>query len=203
MQVALQNQTKERPQLPPKMCKRGDLSIGHKHDCSTTLVRSRPGCTRLNNRPGSIHCGFVVPKMPQGNKEVLKRALSPPPTRRIGLRWLNFRPTPSKLSNIIDFNIMDVDNGFYMIKFDLYEDKKKLTTGVEAESSIAFSLCMHWRSHMPLIKQGPGHVPLGLLQIASPTLTSENTDKGKQIRKDIITLIGWLDLERYIKLQVY
>ena len=29
----------------------------------------------------------------------------------------------------IDFNIMDVDNGFYMIKFDLYEDKKKLTTG--------------------------------------------------------------------------
>ncbi|KAG5020508.1 hypothetical protein JHK87_016363 [Glycine soja] len=201
MQVALQNQTKERPQLPPKMCKRGDLSIGHKHDCSTTLVRSRPGCTRLNNRPGSIHCGFVVPKMPQGNKEVLKRALSPPPTRRIGLRWLNFRPTPSKLSNI-DFNIMDVDNGFYMIKFDLYEDKKKLTT-VEAESSIAFSLCMHWRSHMPLIKQGPDHVPLGLLQIASPTLTSENTDKGKQIRKDIITLIGWLDLERYIKLQVY
>lgn len=27
------------------------------------------------------------------------------------------------------FDIMDVDNGFFMVKFDLPEDKEKITTG--------------------------------------------------------------------------
>ncbi|TKY66558.1 hypothetical protein E2542_SST09434 [Spatholobus suberectus] len=100
--VAPQNQTKERPQLPPKMCKREDLFVGQKNDCLAMSPRSRPACT-CSNRPGlaqCARCGFVVPKMPQGNKEVLRRALAPPPTRRIGLRWLSFRPTPSRLSNM-------------------------------------------------------------------------------------------------------
>ncbi|CAL0333770.1 unnamed protein product [Lupinus luteus] len=37
-------------------------------------------------------------KKSQGNKEILRRALSPPPSK--GFRWLNFRPTPSRLSNM-------------------------------------------------------------------------------------------------------
>ncbi|KAG6591981.1 hypothetical protein SDJN03_14327, partial [Cucurbita argyrosperma subsp. sororia] len=35
----------------------------------------------------------------QGRREVLRRALMPP-TRKPTLRWLNFRPTPSRLSNM-------------------------------------------------------------------------------------------------------
>ncbi|CAK9325170.1 unnamed protein product [Citrullus colocynthis] len=35
----------------------------------------------------------------QGSREVLRRALMPP-SRRPTLRWMNFRPTPSRLSNM-------------------------------------------------------------------------------------------------------
>ncbi|CAN1154086.1 hypothetical protein LINPERHAP2_LOCUS19814 [Linum perenne] len=34
-----------------------------------------------------------------GSREVLRRALMPP-SKRPSLRWLNFRPTPSRLSNM-------------------------------------------------------------------------------------------------------
>nr|KYP33115.1 hypothetical protein KK1_046062 [Cajanus cajan] len=102
MKIGLQNQTKERPQLPPKMCKRGELSNGHKHDCLAMSSWARLANT-YSYRPSLVqgaHGGFLVPKMLQGNKEVLRRALTPPTTRRIGFRWLNFRPTPSRLSNM-------------------------------------------------------------------------------------------------------
>ncbi|OMP04624.1 hypothetical protein COLO4_09450 [Corchorus olitorius] len=33
------------------------------------------------------------------NKEILRRALTPP-NRKMTLRWWNFRPTPSRLSNM-------------------------------------------------------------------------------------------------------
>ncbi|XP_061373860.1 uncharacterized protein LOC133316155 [Gastrolobium bilobum] len=86
--------------------KRGELCVGHKNGYLAMSPRSRPACA-CSNRPGSVRCtrcGYVVPgerlKMPQGNKELLRRALTPPPTRRIGLRWLNFRPTPSRLSSM-------------------------------------------------------------------------------------------------------
>ncbi|KAL2327694.1 hypothetical protein Fmac_021121 [Flemingia macrophylla] len=95
MKISLQNQIKERPQLPPKICKRGDLSNGYKHDCLTMSARSRPGSCRPNLGQGR----YVLPL---GNKVVLRRALTPPPTttQPIGLRRLNFKPTPSRLSNM-------------------------------------------------------------------------------------------------------
>ncbi|CAN8259223.1 unnamed protein product [Cochlearia groenlandica] len=68
-------------------------------------LRARLSCT-CSGRPGSAKCvrhGFLVPdneklkkKASDGNREVLRRALTPP-TRRMNLRWLNFRPTPSRL----------------------------------------------------------------------------------------------------------
>ncbi|KAK7405207.1 hypothetical protein VNO78_06406 [Psophocarpus tetragonolobus] len=76
------------------MCKRGDLSFGHKQDFLAMSVRSRqPGCT-CSNQPGStkrVHCVYMVPKMSHGNQEVLRRALTRPP-KRIDFRCLNFRP---------------------------------------------------------------------------------------------------------------
>ncbi|KAG5120239.1 hypothetical protein JHK82_034659 [Glycine max] len=102
-------QTEESSQLPPKVSfsghKMGDLSDGQHHGGYLAVVpRSRPACT-CSNRPGSVRCarhGYVVPgekKRRVASKEILRRALTPPP-KRLGLRWLNFRPTPSRLSNM-------------------------------------------------------------------------------------------------------
>ena len=68
--------------------------------------RPRPVCT-CSNHPGAVRCtrhGYAVPhaetlKKHSARKEVLRRALTPPP-RRLSLRWFNFRPTPSRLSNM-------------------------------------------------------------------------------------------------------
>ncbi|TKY49066.1 hypothetical protein E2542_SST26492 [Spatholobus suberectus] len=108
MQDTLQQQTKESSQLPPKMSvsghKMGEFSDGHKGGYLAVIPRSRLACT-CSSRPGSVRCarhGYVVPgekKKRVASKEILRRALTPPP-KRLGLRWLNFRPTPSRLSNM-------------------------------------------------------------------------------------------------------
>uniref|UniRef100_A0A6N2L815 Uncharacterized protein n=1 Tax=Salix viminalis TaxID=40686 RepID=A0A6N2L815_SALVM len=55
---------------------------------------------------GSVRCskhGYLVPsdrlRRHQANREILRRALAPP-NRRLTLRWFNFQPTPSRLSNM-------------------------------------------------------------------------------------------------------
>ncbi|KAK2639152.1 hypothetical protein Ddye_026947 [Dipteronia dyeriana] len=67
--------------------------------------KSRSGfvCTCSNN-PGSNKCslhGYLVPRQKlktlSGNKEIIRRALTPS-NRRLTLRFWNFRPTPSRLS---------------------------------------------------------------------------------------------------------
>ena len=74
---------------------------------SSPSPRPPPVCT-CSNRPGSVSCishGYAVPaeeKLRRNNnasKEVPRRALAPP-IRRLSLRWLNFRPKPSRLSNM-------------------------------------------------------------------------------------------------------
>ncbi|OMO80375.1 hypothetical protein CCACVL1_13008 [Corchorus capsularis] len=73
---------------------------------SSSSPRPRPRCTCLNH-PGSAPCsrhGYMVPrqnmrKSYSANKEILRRALTPP-NRKMTLRWWNFRPTPSRLSNM-------------------------------------------------------------------------------------------------------
>ncbi|CAN8269299.1 unnamed protein product [Cochlearia groenlandica] len=68
-------------------------------------LRVQMACT-CSGYPGSTKCSRhkflvssydnLVRKACDGSREVLKRALTPP-IRRMNLRWLNFRPTPSRL----------------------------------------------------------------------------------------------------------
>ncbi|KAF8026154.1 hypothetical protein BT93_F2842 [Corymbia citriodora subsp. variegata] len=69
--------------------------------------RRPPACTCARS-PGSVPCvrhGYVVPhddraaKRNQANREILRRALTPP-ARRFSLRRWSFRPTPSRLSTM-------------------------------------------------------------------------------------------------------
>ncbi|KAL5081693.1 hypothetical protein RYX36_010114 [Vicia faba] len=95
-----QQQTKESSQLPPKM----SVSGQNKNEGYLPMSqRFRPACT-CSSRPGSVQCarhGYVVPgermKKRVASKEILRRALMPAP-KRFALRWLNFKPTPSRLS---------------------------------------------------------------------------------------------------------
>ncbi|XP_010545805.1 PREDICTED: uncharacterized protein LOC104818058 [Tarenaya hassleriana] len=72
-------------------------------------IRARFSCT-CSGRPGSARCvrhGYLVPngerrmmrRASEGSREILRRALTPP-SRRMSLRWWNFRPTPSRLCNM-------------------------------------------------------------------------------------------------------
>ncbi|MED6159424.1 hypothetical protein PIB30_042275 [Stylosanthes scabra] len=118
MQNTLLNESKESLQLSAKLevsaSGVGEFSVGHNRSSikgnnnamGAPSARSRPACT-CSNRPGSVRCarhGYMVPsermKKRVASKEILRRALTPPPPRRLGLRWLNFRPTPSRLSNM-------------------------------------------------------------------------------------------------------
>ncbi|XVF70357.1 hypothetical protein PTKIN_Ptkin11bG0155600 [Pterospermum kingtungense] len=72
---------------------------------SSSCPRPRPRCT-CSGHPGSAPCsrhGYMLPrrnmKRDSANKEILRRALTPP-NRKMTLRWWNFRPTPSRLSNM-------------------------------------------------------------------------------------------------------
>ncbi|KAK7267125.1 hypothetical protein RIF29_19789 [Crotalaria pallida] len=110
MENTLLMETKESLQLQPKMSVSAPHKTGHNKDGGGYLAvapRSRPACT-CSNRPGSVRCarhGYAVPpsgdrmKKRVASKEILRRALTPPP-KRLALRWLNFRPTPSRLSNM-------------------------------------------------------------------------------------------------------
>ncbi|KAK8647946.1 hypothetical protein V6N13_121670 [Hibiscus sabdariffa] len=69
---------------------------------------SSPGPRRCtcSNQPGSAPCirhGYMLPRQNMrrysGNKEIIRRAITPP-NRKMTLRWWNFRPTPSRLSNM-------------------------------------------------------------------------------------------------------
>ncbi|KAE9609973.1 hypothetical protein Lalb_Chr07g0181711 [Lupinus albus] len=102
MEDTLLLETKESLQLQPKIS-----VLGQKMVQSRFAPRSRSACT-CSNRIGSVLCvrhGYVVPpsekrmKKRLASKEILRRALTPPP-KRLALRWLNFRPTPSRLSNM-------------------------------------------------------------------------------------------------------
>ncbi|KAF5728329.1 hypothetical protein HS088_TW21G00476 [Tripterygium wilfordii] len=87
------------------------LSTGNHRDrrssncCVGSLARARPACT-CSSHPGAVPCrrhGYVVPdekpKNQQAYKEILRRALTPT-VRQLSLRRWNFRPTPSRLSNM-------------------------------------------------------------------------------------------------------
>ncbi|KAK8643846.1 hypothetical protein V6N13_013123 [Hibiscus sabdariffa] len=73
---------------------------------SSSFSSPRPHrCTCLN-QPGSAPCirhGYMLPRQNMrrnsGNKEIIRRAIAPP-NRKMTLRWWNFRPTPSRLSNM-------------------------------------------------------------------------------------------------------
>lgn len=108
-----QRETRRRLQIPatrPSMAARdtvASVARSRRSSCSSVASsspRPRPaGCT-CSNHPGSTRCsrhGYLVPKerSKNGNKEIIRRALAPT-NRRLSLRWWNFRPTPSRLSNM-------------------------------------------------------------------------------------------------------
>ncbi|KAE8723509.1 NAC domain protein [Hibiscus syriacus] len=72
---------------------------------SSSSFRNSRRCTCLS-QPGSAPCsrhGYMLPRQNMrrngGNKEIIRRAITPP-NRKMTLRWWNFRPTPSRLSNM-------------------------------------------------------------------------------------------------------
>ncbi|CAL0325459.1 unnamed protein product [Lupinus luteus] len=102
MEDTLFLETKESLQLQPKISVSGQKMVQFR-----VAPRPRSACT-CSNRSGSVLCvrhGYVVPPLEKrmkkrlASKEILRRALNPPP-KRLALRWLNFRPTPSRLSNM-------------------------------------------------------------------------------------------------------
>ncbi|KAM5585923.1 hypothetical protein ABKV19_005037 [Rosa sericea] len=80
---------------------------GLRHCYMVSSPRTRLACT-CGNRPGLNRCirhGFAVPggekwRKNYANKEILRRALRTAPARGLSLRWWNFQPTPSRLSNM-------------------------------------------------------------------------------------------------------
>ncbi|KAM1057439.1 hypothetical protein EV2_031617 [Malus domestica] len=76
---------------------------------SSSSPRPRKQVCTCSNRPGLNRCSRHGYAMPPGgekwrrnyaNKEVLRRALRPTPNRSLSLRWWNFQPMPSRLSNM-------------------------------------------------------------------------------------------------------
>ncbi|EOY12851.1 hypothetical protein QUC31_002020 [Theobroma cacao] len=106
-----EKQTTEGLDIPAKASTAGDATEENQGrqksymSSSSSSPRPRPRCT-CSNHPGSVPCsrhGYMVPRQNMrrnsANKEILRRALTPP-NRKMTLRWWNFRPTPSRLSNM-------------------------------------------------------------------------------------------------------
>ncbi|EEF29697.1 uncharacterized protein LOC8268674 [Ricinus communis] len=114
MQSLSQTLTTERPRLPARKPVTGNATENNRvrrnyyqHSSGpASSPRPRSTCT-CSNRPGSVRCskhGYVLPsdklrRHHQASREILRRALAPP-NRKMSLRWWNFRPTPSRLSNM-------------------------------------------------------------------------------------------------------
>ncbi|XVE80196.1 hypothetical protein DITRI_Ditri14bG0120200 [Diplodiscus trichospermus] len=110
-------QSTEALEFPATPCKAGDaaeknwsrrklhMAASSSSSSSSSSPKVRQRCT-CSNRPGSAPCrwhGYMVPRQNMrrygANKEILRRALTPP-NRKMTFRWWNFRPTPSRLSNM-------------------------------------------------------------------------------------------------------
>ncbi|XWS27972.1 hypothetical protein CRYUN_Cryun25bG0026100 [Craigia yunnanensis] len=117
MQLTIpEKQTTEGLEIPARPSTAGDIAEENRglrkcymasssSSSSSSAPRSRPRCT-CSNHPGSSPCnrhGYMVPRQNMrrysANKEILRRALTPP-NRKMTLRWWNFKPTPSRLSNM-------------------------------------------------------------------------------------------------------
>ncbi|KAK4744299.1 hypothetical protein SAY87_010611 [Trapa incisa] len=89
--------TEERPQrsiqAKPPLGK--DVAGGSRSGRRSQAEISSP----RNRRIAHAGCGEQL-KGNYGQKEILRRALMSPARRRFSLRWLNFRPTPSRLSSM-------------------------------------------------------------------------------------------------------
>ncbi|KVI10508.1 hypothetical protein Ccrd_011097 [Cynara cardunculus var. scolymus] len=83
----------------PSPAKRSPISGDKYRDLLTDLPSPSSRPRRLNSslvRRNSSR-EMVVPRRRRASKEIVRRALTPP-ARRLSKRWLDFRPTPSRLS---------------------------------------------------------------------------------------------------------
>ncbi|KAI4366084.1 hypothetical protein MLD38_022007 [Melastoma candidum] len=99
--------------LPPQRAEKPRLNWRSSSLSSSSTRQRQGGCT-CSRRVGMVQCrlhGCVVPGSGDrfrrsgsvggnGGREILRRALMPPSRRVVGRRWLNFRPTPSRLCNV-------------------------------------------------------------------------------------------------------
>ncbi|CAN4096991.1 unnamed protein product [Withania somnifera] len=72
-----------------------------KSDCRSKFPAS-PRSSHVSRRPvrSTATSHYSLRKVyGSANKEIIKRALTPP-ARRLTLRWLDFKPTPSRLCNM-------------------------------------------------------------------------------------------------------
>uniref|UniRef100_A0A2P2L064 Uncharacterized protein n=1 Tax=Rhizophora mucronata TaxID=61149 RepID=A0A2P2L064_RHIMU len=110
MQSIPRDRTPERLRIPARQSLAGNAESGSRirgnnHHVATSSPRPRSICT-CSNCPGSVKCrrhGYAVPsdklRRRHANKEILRRALTPP-NRGLTCRCWNFRPIPSRLSNM-------------------------------------------------------------------------------------------------------
>ncbi|KAL9366474.1 hypothetical protein Peur_037673 [Populus x canadensis] len=105
METISQKQIRGRLQPPARQSLGEGNRVRKNNQVASISPRPRSTCT-CSNRPGSVRCskhGYLVPsdklRRNQANTEILRRALAPP-NRRLTLRWFNFQPTPSRLSNM-------------------------------------------------------------------------------------------------------
>ncbi|GAA0161230.1 hypothetical protein LIER_17592 [Lithospermum erythrorhizon] len=66
---------------------------------SSSSASSKNGLRSVSKLRNQFSTFSLRLRLEQANKEMLRRALTPP-TRRLRKRWLNFKPTPSRLSNM-------------------------------------------------------------------------------------------------------
>ncbi|KAJ6423361.1 hypothetical protein OIU84_024328 [Salix udensis] len=105
METISQKQTRRRLPIPARQSPGEGIRARRNNQAASISPGPRSTCT-CSNRPGSVRCsehGYLVPsdrlRRHQANREILRRALAPP-NRRLTLRWFNFQPTPSRLSNM-------------------------------------------------------------------------------------------------------
>ncbi|GMI63673.1 hypothetical protein like AT3G15518 [Hibiscus trionum] len=108
MQLTFEKQTTQGLETPGTAGGATEENWSHGRNYMAAVSSSSPRprrCTCLN-QPGSAPCsshGYMLPRQSMrrfsGNKEIIRRAITPP-NRKMTLRWWNFRPTPSRLSNM-------------------------------------------------------------------------------------------------------
>ncbi|GMJ10207.1 hypothetical protein HRI_004689900 [Hibiscus trionum] len=105
--IILEGQPTQGSEISPPAGDTAEENRGRRKTYMTSSSSGRRSRCTCSSRPGSAPCrrhGYMVPRQSMrrfgANKEILRRALAPSPNRKMTLRRWNFKPTPSRLSNM-------------------------------------------------------------------------------------------------------